>query len=161
MPTDMALKLKGIDGEATLAGHENEIEVSSFSLGATQSGTGGKAGGLSSGKASVHDLTIHKWVDKSTPLLFKYCATGEHIDDALLTVRKAGGGKVLDYFKINLKEVMITSVHTGKVQEDDRVEETITLNFVEIKQEYTPQTGKGAGGGAIVAGYNVGKGTGS
>ena len=154
MATDMALKLGGIEGESQKDGHTNEIDVLSFSYGASQSGTAHVGTGSTAGQANVHDLTVTKYVDKSSPLLFLTCVTGSHVPEAILSVRKAGG-KPLDYLKVTLSQVLVTSVSTGASGGDDRVQETVTLNFSTIKQEYTPQNKDGTGLGPVIKGFNV------
>lgn len=154
MATDMTLKLTGIEGESLKDGHANEIDVLSFSFGATQSGTAHVGMGSTAGQANVQDLTITKYVDKASPLLFMNCVTGAHIPEAVLSVRKAGG-KPLDYLKLTLGQVLVTSIQTGASGSDDRVQETITLNFSTIKEEYTPQNKDGTGLGPIIKAYNV------
>ena len=62
-----------------------------WSWGASQSGTTHIGGGSGSGKASFQDLSITKYVDASSYKLLKVLSRGDHIPEALLTVRKAGG----------------------------------------------------------------------
>ena len=83
--------------------------------------------------------------------------TGGHIPEATLFCRKAGG-KPLDYLKVTLKQALVTSISTGASASDDRVQETVTLNFSEITEEYTPQSPDGTGQGPVIKGYNVTKG---
>lgn len=51
----------------------------------------GPGGG--SGKVNVQDLSFTKYVDGSSNALILGCCTGEHYDEAVLTVRKAGKKK--------------------------------------------------------------------
>lgn len=154
MASDMTLKLTGIEGESQREGHVNEIDVLSFTFGATQSGTAHVGMGSTAGQANVQDLSITKYVDKATPLLFLNCMSGKHVDEATLSVRKAGGTP-LDYFKVTLTQVIVTSVQTGASGSDDRVQETVSLNFSTIKTEYTPQKKDGTGLGPIIKAFNV------
>ena len=50
-------------------------------------------GGGGAGKATFHDLIFMHTIDKASPVLMKACATGEHIKEATLTLRKAGKGQ--------------------------------------------------------------------
>lgn len=154
MATDMALKLEGIDGESLKKEHENQIDVVSFNYGATMSGVSHEGGGSTAGQANVQDVTIIKHVDKSSPLLFLNCLKGTHIPTATLYCRKQGG-EAVDYLVITLKQVLVTSVQTGGSGTDDRVLETVNLNFSEISVQYTPQAGTGAGQGPVVKAWNV------
>ena len=157
MATDMTLKLSGIEGESQKSGHAAEIDVLEFNFGATQSGTGHVGMGGGAGQANVKDLTVTKWVDKSSPLLFFNCVTGKHIDEAVLSVRKAGGTP-LDYLQITLKQVLVTSISTGSASSDDRVVEKVSLNFATIKHQYTPQNKDGSGLGPIIKSFSVAEG---
>ena len=90
MAFDAFLKIDGIDGESTDKFHPGEIEISSFSWGVTQTGSIGSGGGGGAGKASFQDLHFSSSISKASPNLMIACATGEHIKEATLTVRKGG-----------------------------------------------------------------------
>lgn len=159
MATDMFLKLSGIEGESQDASHGNEISVLTYAFGATQSGTAHEGSGSTAGRADVHDLTITKHVDKSSPLLYFYCCSGQTIDSAVLAVRKAGGGKPIDYLKVTLTQVLITSFVSGAQGTLDRASETVKLNFATCSVDYTPQDSSGKGTGVITKGWNIAKNT--
>jgi type VI secretion system secreted protein Hcp len=109
----------------------------------TNNGSAHVGGGAGSGKVSVQDLTLSKFVDSSSPKLMLGCCNGKHFPDALLTVRKAGG-KPVEYIKVKLETVMITGLGTGGSYTDDRLTENLTLNFAKVSVDYTPQDEKGA-----------------
>lgn len=155
MAVDMFLKLEKIEGESLDDAHAGEIDVQSWTWGAAQTATGHVGGGAGAGKAEVADLTITKYVDRSSPLLFFFCCCGEHISSALLTVRKAGGKSPLEYVKITLEDVLVTSYNTGGASGEDRITETVTLNFARSKMEYVPQKEDGSGGPSLTKGWDV------
>lgn len=157
MATDMYLKLEGIEGEAQDSAHSAEINVLSFDYGATQSATAHEGTGSTSGRADVHDLTVVKHVDKSSPILFHLCASGQHIPKATLSIRKAGGKSPVDYLVITMEQVLITTFKSGAQGSADRVSETLVLNFATIKIDYTPQKEDGTGMGKITKGWNIAK----
>jgi type VI secretion system secreted protein Hcp len=154
MAVDMFLKLGDYKGESQDAAHKDEIDVLSWNWGTHQSGTTHLGGGGGSGKVHVDDLTITKYVDKSTPNIFKGCCKGTHIPEAKLTVRKAGD-KPLEYLKITMKDIVVSSYATGGNSDKDRITETVTLNFAQVKVEYTPQKKDGSGEASIPVGWNV------
>lgn len=155
MSVDMFLKFGSIDGDSKVAGHEDEIEVLGWSWGAHQSGTMHRGRGGGAGKVSVQDMTINKWVDQATPNLWKLCCNGKHEDEAILTIRKAGGDSPVEYLKITLEEVLIADLQTGSAQGDEDVTETLTLNFAKFKLEYTPQEADGTGGATVETGWDI------
>lgn len=155
MAADMFLMLDKIKGESVDDGHKDEIDILSWSWGASQSGTTHTSKGGGSGKVNVQDITIVKGVDKSTPVILKHCATGIHIPKAVLTVRKAGGSKPLEYYKLTMEDVLVSSISSGGSGGADRLTETITLNFGRYVLEYTPQKEDGSGDAAVKSGYNI------
>ena len=68
---DMFLKLTNIKGEALDSKHKDEIEVLSWSFGASQQGSAHGGTGSGTGKVSIQDLTITHYVDQSSTDLLK------------------------------------------------------------------------------------------
>lgn len=156
MAVDMFLKLEGIKGEAADAKHKDEIDVLSWSWGASQSGTTHVGGGSGAGKANFQDVSVTKWVDKSSHALLKAVSVGQHIPSALLTVRKAGE-KPLEYIKLTMKNCLISSISTGGSGGEDRLTENITINFGNFQYEYTPQKPDGSGDSVLPFGFDIAK----
>jgi len=140
---DMFLKLDGIKGESQDHKHKEEIHIESFSWGMSQTGTHGAGGGGGAGKVAVHDISITKLFDKSSPALMLACAGGKHIPGGLITVRKAGE-KPLEYLKIKLTDILVSGVqeagHGG-----EHLSENVTLNFAKFHVEYQEQKPDGSG----------------
>src|SRR6202047_1477667 len=111
---DAFLKLDGIKGESADAKHKGEIDIMSFSLEVAQTGTQASGGGGGAGKVHFQDIHFTKKVDASSPLLFLNCANGSHIKEANFVVRKAGGEQ-LEYMKIKLTDVLVSSVSPSGV----------------------------------------------
>ena len=154
MAVDMFLKLEGVNGESKDKAHTKEIDILSWSWGMSNSGSAHVGGGAGSGKVSVQDLSVTKYLDSSSAPLMLSCCNGEHFGSAVLTVRKAGE-KPLEYLTIKLQEVVITSVTTGASGGDDRLTENVTLNFAKVKVEYLPQEAKGGKGNMIPFGWDI------
>lgn len=154
MSVDMFLRIKGVEGESVDKVHAKEIDISSWSWGMSQSGTTHVARGGGAGKVSVQDVTITKLVDKSTPNLIKACCNGKHFDEAVITVRKAGE-KPLEYIILTMKDVLVTNVSEGGSGGEDRLSESITLNFAEFSYVYVPQKRDGGPEGKIEATFNI------
>lgn len=145
MASDMLIKIKNIDGESKIKGHEGQIDVLAWSWGMSNSGNAHTGGGQGAGKVNVQDLNLTKWLDKSSPNLALACAKGTHIDEATLVVRKAGGDPI-PYLTITMQEIIVTSVSTGGSGGEDRLTENVSLNFAKVKIKYIEQTAKGGEG---------------
>lgn len=156
MAVDFLLKINGVDGESKIKGHENEIDVLAWSWGMSQSGTMHVGGGGGAGKVEVQDLSLTKYVDKATPTLIKMCCNGKHFKEVLLTARKAGE-QALEYFKIKMSDVLVTSVNTGGSGGEDRLTENVSLNFAKVEVDYTPQKEDGSGDAEIAVIWNIEK----
>jgi type VI secretion system secreted protein Hcp len=155
MAVDIFLKLDDVKGESQDSKHKDEIDVLSWGWGLTQSGTMHVGGGGGAGRANIQDLSLTKYVDKSTPNLVMAACSGKHYKEAQLVVRKAGGDSPLEYVKLTLKEVLISSITTGGSGEQDRLTENIGFNFAEFKYEYFPQKSDGTGEAAIEAAWHI------
>jgi type VI secretion system secreted protein Hcp len=155
MAVDMFLKIAPIMGESKdKQGHEGEIDVLAWSWGASQSGTTHMGGGGGSGKASFQDLSLTKYVDAASADLLKYLSMGTHIASGLLTVRKAGTTP-LEYIKLEMTDIIVTSISTGGSGGEDRLTENVTLNFAKYKYTYVPQNQDGSGGTEAPFGYDI------
>jgi type VI secretion system secreted protein Hcp len=155
MAVDMFLKIEpNCDGESADATHAGEIDVLAFSWGMTQSGNMHLGGGGGSGKVAVQDISVTKYLDKASTVLMQKCCSGKHFDTATLVCREAGDEPV-EFFKVTMQEVIITSVSEGGGGGEDKQTENITLNFAKVKVEYTPQGATGSKEGASELGWNI------
>jgi type VI secretion system secreted protein Hcp len=154
MSVDMFIKIGDIKGEAQDASHKDEIDVLTWSWGASQSGSVHAGSGGGAGKASFQDLSFTKHVDLSSAKLLRLAATGEHVPEATLVVRKAGT-KPLEYIKFTLTDCLITSVSTGGSGGEDRLTENVTIQFAEFKYVYTAQKPDGTPGGVMPFAFDI------
>lgn len=146
MAVDMFLKLDGIDGESADSKHKGEIEILSFSWGASQAGAPGFGGGMGSGKVNVHDFSFVHKVDKSSPALMTHACAGARIKQGVLSVRRAGEGNATgqDYLTIKFSDVLISSFQTGANGQAGEIPlEQVSLNFTTVAMEYKPQDAAG------------------
>ena len=158
MALDMHLKLEGgsvkFAGESKHAKHKDEIQVLAWSWGMSQSGSFGHGTGGGAGKASVQDISITKYIDKSTTSFIKALVTGDHMDTVTLSVSKAGG-KQEDYLTIKLTSAMVTSYSTGGSGGEDMLTENVSISFAKFDVEYFAQNDKGVVASAGTVGYSV------
>jgi len=143
MAVDVFLKLGDIKGESHDKTYKDWIDVLAWSFGGTQTGTMQMGGGGGTGKVNIQDLSVTKYVDTSSTNLYLKLCTGKHYDEAKLIVRKAGDTPV-EYVKVTMDDVIISSISTGGSTGDERTTENISLNFAKFKYEYTPQKEDGS-----------------
>lgn len=156
MAVDMFIKIGKFEGESADKKHKDKSEVLSWSLGMSQSGTMHASTGGGGGKASVQDLSLMKYMDKSTPDIINACVTGEHIEEVTLIMRKAGGTEALEFFTIKLTDVLVSSYSTGASGNEERGTENVSLNFREYEIMYQPQDKNGAKkGGEVKTHFNI------
>ena len=154
MAVDMFLKLDGIQGEAQDAKHKNEIDILSFSWGAANQAYGHVGGGSGIGKVNVADLSITKYVDKSSPSLFLNCCNGNHVANAVFVIRKSGKDP-LEYYTVKMAEVFISSIQWADAGSSERLIESVTLNFSKVNIEYKEQNPDGKAGPSSKVGWNI------
>jgi type VI secretion system secreted protein Hcp len=154
MAVDMFIKIDDIKGESIDHKHKGEIQVLAWSWGISQSGSTHQGPGGGAGKANIQDLSFTKYIDHSSPNLIKFACNGKHFKQAHLTVRKAGEHP-LEYVKIKLEDIIISSISTGGSGGEDRLTENVTLNFAKFVVDYTPQKADGSGDATVSVKWNI------
>lgn len=155
MAFDMSIKIGDVEGESVVNDHKGEIDVLSWGWGVTNSGSAHQGTGIGAGKANVQDLSFTKYVDKATPHLLLAACSGRHHPQAVLTVRKAGGERPVEYLRITLTDLLVSSVASGGSAGEDRLTENVALNFARVEVTYTPQDARGQVGKPVTMSWNV------
>lgn len=154
MAGDMFLKIEGarmgpIKGEAQDALHKDEIDIDSWSWGMQGNASAtATAGGRSNGasQVSVSELVVSKGFDRASTALLVALRANEQIKRAVLTARKAGGAKTVEFLVITLENARIRSVElSGTGGGDDPVREQVAISFQKIAIEYRGQDASGSG----------------
>ncbi len=148
---DVFLKIDGLKGESQVKTHKDEIDVLKWNWGMFKSRT--SQAGVSAGKANVQDITITKWVDKTSPNLMKSSLTGEHFKEVRLLIRK--GDTPYRYVVLTMQEVLVTKVEWSGTYKEDRPTENISLNFAKFKYEYYQQKEDGSWGAAVEIHFDI------
>ena len=152
MASDIFAKLGDIKGESLDAKHKDEIEVLSYSWGVTNSGSMAFGSGGGEGKATFHDLSFVHKIDKASPVLMQYCATGAHLKEATIVHRKAGKEQH-EYLIVKMNDVIITGVtHGGS---GDGHSENVSLSFAKMAFEYKPQKADGSLDAGVIFKYDL------
>jgi type VI secretion system secreted protein Hcp len=153
---DYFLKIDGIPGESQDSKHKGEIEILSFSWGASQAGTPGPGGGGGAGKVQMHDFHFVTNVSKASPKLFLACASGQHLKQASLVARKAGKGQQ-EFLVFKFTDILISSYQTGGSSGDVVPMDQVSFNFASIQFDYRSQKADGTLGPPEKAGWDVKK----
>jgi type VI secretion system secreted protein Hcp len=159
MAFDAFIKIDGIVGESTRAKFEKQIQIESFSWGASNPSSMGHGTGGAAGTGEVSSFSFTKKTDSSSPKLFEHCVAGEHLPTAVVTLRKAGGKNPLDYVKYEFEKVFIQSVQWSGPGADDVPTENVQLSFSKAKMTYTPQNDDSTPGAAVVGSWDRKTGT--
>ena len=170
MAFDAFLNIDGVPGESTDDKHKGWIEVLSFQHGESQpsSATASSAGGGTTERVTVEDLTITKHIDKASAKLHELCCNGKHVATVTLQLCRAGGDKV-QYMEVKMEQVVISAMHaqglnagaaagttTKGGNADNLPTESVSFNFGKIKWTYTQQKrADGSGGGNVTGGWDL------
>jgi len=154
MAADCFLKIEGIDGESEDANHKGEIEVLSWSWGASQPASMATGSGGGSGKVNMQDFSFSFRNGKASPKLMLACAKGKHIKSAVFTCRKAGGDQE-EYLVFTLSDCIVSSYQTGGSGGEDLPIESLTLNFAKVEMQYKPQGSDGSLGSLVKTGWDL------
>jgi len=139
MAFDTYMNIAGLPGESTAAGAEKQIEIFSWSWGASNPSTIGPGkSGISAGRVSVSSFNVMKKTDKTSPTLFAKCCAGKDFDTITVTMRKAAGDAGQKPFLIyTFTSCMVESIQwSGSSGGDDTPTESVSLAFAKVAIEY-------------------------
>ncbi|MBC0856441.1 Hcp family type VI secretion system effector [Pantoea stewartii] len=154
MTVAIYLKVEGVKGEAKPK--EGWIDVLSFNWAAAQPGNMMVGGGGGAGKVMFDDLSVQACIDRASPTLLGFCASGKHISKVILSVNKAGGEKI-EYARIELEDVIITRVNFSGVGKTENILVNYVFQAAKVSQHYWEQTNTGGKSAEIVSGWDIKK----
>jgi type VI secretion system secreted protein Hcp len=131
----MFLKLGDLQGESQDYAHSNEVDVLSWSWNLSKSPPSG--GPSNTNRASFGRVSFTKFVDSASPGILEACSNGKVVGEGLLTVRSAGPHPQV-YCTYSLTNVLVTSQSTGGSGGEDKLTETVGLDFAGMAITYTP-----------------------
>ncbi|WP_394887175.1 Hcp family type VI secretion system effector [Mesorhizobium sp. AaZ16] len=158
MAIDAHLKIEGafeIKGESKVKGHEDQIQLLSYSFGVSNRGSRHESTGGGTEKGDFGDMSFMVKNSKALPLLFLAAASGKHIDKATLYVSKAGGDDPVVYLEVEMKDCLISSWQTSASEGGDVGMETFSLNFAEVKVTYRGQKADGTAEPDVTQGWKI------
>ncbi len=141
-----------VKGEATAVGFEDQIVLDSFQLGANNPTSIGTGGGAGSGKVTLSNFTVSKRTDTSSVPLFLACCKGTHFENAVVTVRRAGGDQI-KFLTYTFNVLFVEDINWSGGAGDEPVE-TLSFAYGSVEMGYTPQDSKGGEGAEIMGGWD-------
>jgi type VI secretion system secreted protein Hcp len=154
MAVNAYLYIDGVSGPST--SRTDHIDILSFSWGTSQTavyGQGASGKEAKAGRADFSNLTIMKVLDKTTPLLCDHCASGNILTKVYILYDKPVGDKQQAYFRIWLKDALITSVQLSGSNENPA--ESVSFAFQGVEYAYSPEKDDGSLDAAVRKGYNL------
>lgn len=146
------LSIPGVPGSSTLAGHVNQIDVMSWSWGASSS-AGGPRG---AGRALAQPLVIAKRCDVASVRLWAACGSGELFPSATLYVLATSGAQTRVALEIKLTNVSVASCNVNGQGSSGACEEQVALSYGKIEWTYPTQSPTGGVGQPIKGSWDVG-----
>jgi type VI secretion system secreted protein Hcp len=120
------------------------IAASSYSFGATQTGSFQYGGGGATGKVQFQDFHFTYPTGAPDAAIFQACAAGTHFKEVILEVVKPGPPEQIS-FRVVFTDVLISS-HTvsGQGSRDEKTMTSVSLNFKSMTSSYSQKTDKSA-----------------
>ncbi|HUR12723.1 MAG TPA: type VI secretion system tube protein Hcp [Flavitalea sp.] len=107
--------------------------VLAYSIGISNSGSAHTGGGSGTGKANYQDLSVTMNTGRMSPDLIKSVALGTHFQEVVLSFYDE---KQKMYYKITLKEAMVTSYQQGSScgkKDCEAITENVTFTYAQIE----------------------------
>ena len=161
------LKIPGVQGSVSAQGFVGCIELDSFqsSVARKVSTKAGSASDREGTKPTVSGITITKYADATTPILFGKATTGTAEAQPVTISFVNTGAQLTTYLTATLTNAMIsnhqllvnlpTLAEDGKTVEQKKPYETFTLDFTKIEWKGTPFDATHRAGNPVSAGYNL------
>lgn len=154
MAVNAYLLIEGINGPST--SRTNAIDILSFSFGSSQTavyGTGASGKEAKAGRADFSNLSVMKVTDKTSPFLFEACVKGSILPKVEIFYDKPVKGEQKDYFKITLKDALVTSHQLSGSNENPS--ESVSFAFQAVEVAYAAENDDGTLDSFVPKGFNL------
>jgi type VI secretion system secreted protein Hcp len=137
MAVDYFFDIDGIQGESEDSNHKDTIHVLSFSWGLKQPRTVGLVTGGIDGKVTFSDFSFTMQTCRASTKLMEACTDRKLIAKATLYCRRStGDGRQQDYMTWTIRQVIVSSYHTGGPSGAEIPIDTVSLNYGNLDIEY-------------------------
>lgn len=143
MASTWFLAVAGVTGDSAVEGHENELEVSGWHWGISQTRSPA-GGGAATGRPVIADLVLTITSIAGALQLVDLCATGRQIQTALLAGVRAGG-QPFTFLRYEIPRLTVASV-TQTTTDDGSLSHEVALAFRSVRATFTPQNADGSAG---------------
>lgn len=115
--------------------HKNQIEILSWSWGASNpSSIGSATGGAGAGKVKFNEFTVKKTTDKASPALMKTVGATKS------TLDRKTNHNGQDYYIVKMSDILVSSIQGsgggGGGTSGEAPSESLSLNFTKIEFKY-------------------------
>lgn len=135
------LKIGDIKGESQNSEHRDEIDILSWSWGASSDAK----------SACLQDIIFIKESDSATPVLLMNQIDNVVYPSAVFSINRSSLIRTRDYIILEFKNVRVNSHSINGAGADERPTEQISLSFDEVTYTYIPQSNEGANDAPITA----------
>ena len=149
------LKIDGLAGDVTESTHQNWVECDSmnWNVSRTLSTKTGQGKDRESTSPHISEITLTTKMDKTSPVFFSEACVGQG-KTALIHLVQTSPNGVETYMEYTLTNTLVSG-YSVSADEDNRPQESITLNFTKIEMKYTPWNEAHRPEGSVPAGYDI------
>ncbi len=151
------LDVPNIPGESTDSRHAGQIDVLSWSWGASASASGRASCGAGQGStgggsgSTLNDVTIVKRLDKASPKLMLAVVTGQHLGTITLSLSKGG----TDYLVITLENAVASNFQSLGTNGAEIPRDQVTFNATKVTMQYQAQSADGTFQSPIITCFDL------
>lgn len=148
------LEITDIKGNTKITGHEDKIQIMSFSNGVSMHMNRDVSNSeRTMGRPDFQNITLSKMTDQATPGLYGACAGGKDLGVVKLLMGRNEGDAFMPLMTYTLKNTMVSNISTGGGGSEAM--DTFCLDFTEIKVEYTKQGSDSKKQGTAAFGWDL------
>lgn len=151
--TEIFMMVEGIPGESQDTRHRNEIVLTGYSFDIIQSAAAATGGGARAGRVTFSPITVTKSVDVSSPRLVLASASGQRLQQVIITVGRPGR-EPFEFLRFTLTGIAISRFAQENTSAGTPAE-VIGLTFATIEIEYIPQRPDGSAGTPVRMKWDV------
>ena len=136
------LEIKDIEGDSIADRYEKQIDCMSWGWGAMNHSDASRGSGMAQTTSTVQNLNVNTYMGTASVNLMACAMSGKHLGDVKLHCTKSDGKSSMEWYTLILTDAMITSCNAGG-SEHDMGNDSVTLSFKKIQQQYFSQDNKG------------------